>query len=60
MKELIIRNWVRVSMWMLMFIALFESFTVAQSPALKLIMWIGCGVLFVIGLLVKGEELLGE
>lgn len=45
-------------MWMLTAIALFESFTVAQSMTLKIIMWTGSGVMFIIGLLRSGEELL--
>lgn len=52
------RNWLRIAMWMLTAIALFESFTVAQSMTLKIIMWSGSGVMFIIGLLKSGEELL--
>lgn len=58
MKDRIVRNWLRVAMWMLTAIVLFESFTVAQSLPIKLVMWIGSGVMFTIGLLRTGEELL--
>lgn len=58
MLEVMARNWIRVAMWMLTAIALFESFTCVESLGAKLIMWIGSGVLFIVGCIFTGEELL--
>lgn len=52
------RNWLRIAMWMITAIALFESIVVAESMTMKVIMWIGSAILFTIGLLKTGEDLL--
>lgn len=58
MLDKMVRNWVRVVMWMITAIAFAESVTIVENHTLKIIMWIGSGVLFTMGCIFSGEELL--